>query len=140
MSEMATLLFNQFLNLLQDPVTSPLGNLLVLLMRTTEGEDPREWTAHRFVRRGGLGIAYKRGRRVFCRFEPKVKVEHAALSLFVRASVLGATESELQRAGTVHQLKDGRLWVAVRGEQGAKALAPLIRRAFRNAGTGRKRR
>jgi hypothetical protein len=138
MSEMVMLLFNQYLNLLQDGVTSPVGNILALLMRTTEGEGPHEWTGHRFVR-PGIGIAYKRGRRVFCRFEPKVKVEHSALSLFVRASVLGATEPELQRAGTVHQLKDGRLWVAVRDEQGANALAPLIRRAFKNAGAGRKR-
>ncbi len=79
-------------------------------------------------RRLGTG---KRGKRVFCKFDPKPQVPH------VGADVPGASESELMRAGRLHRPKDARAWVDIVDMRGAKVLEPLIARAYAAASSSR---
>ena len=114
--------------------------LLTDLVRMAESGDRREWT-HRIHRPGDrLEFVYKRGRRVFCRLEPKLMVEHGDIVAVVHVFVRGATASELQLAGDILRRKNAPTCVAVRNRRGAKALAPLIRRAFAQAGDTLKRK
>ena len=76
----------------------------------------------------GWGITYKRGTRVFCRFDPKPRALHVA------ADVRGADEAELQKAGRLHRRKNGKPWVHVKYANDAKKLVPLIQRAYEQAG------
>ena len=130
MSEITVEEFEQRLN--NSQCSSFVRTLVHSLRAVAERQEPREWTVRAHSGSGsGWGIEYKRGRVVFCRFDPTA--EHVCVR------VLGASESELRNAGNVHPRKNAPPWVHVREEQGVRALEPLIRRAFADAGVAVKR-
>ena len=100
-----------------------IRDVVDFLMKAAERAGPTEWRAHS-TPGGGWGITGKRGKRVFCKFDPKPQVPH------VGADVPGASESELMRAGRLHRRKDARPWVDIEDMRGAKVLEPLIARAY----------
>jgi hypothetical protein len=104
-----------------------VGDIIKFFREAAELAGPVVWRAH-LAESGGWGIAGKREKRVFCRFDPKPTVPH------VCAQIAGASEDDLKAAGTVHRRKDGKPWVDVRDLRGAKVLEPLIFRAYREAG------
>ena len=76
----------------------------------------------------GVGVSYVRDGRRFCRFDPKIEVEH------VFACVPGASLEELAVAGTMPdppRKDDG--WVKVENMRGAVRLVPLILRSYDEA-------
>ncbi len=132
MSEITVKQFEERLN--SSDCSSVVRTVVYSLRAMAERQEPREWTIRAHSGSGsGWGIEYKRGGLVFCRFDPKPNVEHVCV--FVR----GAAESDLEGAGKVHRRKNAPPWVDIRDERGAKALEPLIQRAFADAGIALKR-
>ncbi len=101
---------------------SLLGDLTRML---DSWPDHPEWNHRTHVRNDVIEFEYRRVRRVFCRLEPKLIVKDPV----VLVSLRGATAAELQPAGDVIR-RTNTTYVVVRTRRGAKALAPLIQRAW----------
>jgi hypothetical protein len=113
----------------ETPEQRSMCTLLNDLMRTISENHEQTGRAH--VHEGDVEFIFQRGRRVFCRIEPKLMVEDGHDVAVVNVFVRGAKVSELRGAGAVLRAPTR---VAVRNKRGVKTLAPLIRRAFEQAG------
>jgi hypothetical protein len=74
----------------------------------------------------GVGISYRRGRKRYCRFDPKHEAHH------VWAEIPGADRKALRDAGMVSDREDGP-WVTIENMRGAVRLVPFIVRAYESA-------
>ena len=69
-----------------------------------------------------------------CELDPKPLAGHVCVR------ITGANDEELKAGGTVHSRKNGRSWVDIADIQGAEAVEPFVGRAYREAGSGTRRR
>jgi hypothetical protein len=127
-------LFEAFIERRITPQQRAMRSILAELTKVLDSWHHPEWNLRTHVSDDGVELEYRRVRRVFCRLEPRLfgvgGDKRAVVLVFVR----GAAAAELEAAGEVLRSENNRTYgVVVSNKRGAKALAPLIRRAWKSA-------